>query len=145
MTEQGRAELPRKVAEELGYSVLVGADAKQFLSTAASVLVYPNGHKKALHSDRHDTVALAWEYWLSDLPDWTTSVDAAMTLPLSDKDDITVGHGAGTYVVAIETWDADLFVISRKIAEGVPINEQIASGVCEVWLEYRRAAKGEQS
>lgn len=137
MTEQERAELRRKIAEELGWRVeMIEGDYFELFDPTGERVTW--GH---LFSENEvwDTVLLTFA------PSWTTSINAALTLPMNGKDEISLAIGNGAYTVAIDPVNLMQFVVSRKAGDPDTLIERIASDICAVWYEYRRVLKGMQS
>lgn len=156
-TPEARQALRREIAETLGWRVVITSPIPDDKDYGEYTLFNPRHEPviayESVVTQTGDFLSAAWEKSLTDLgdepdekspvPDWTTDLNAAITLPLAGKDGISVAIGNGAFTVAIDPVNLMQFVISRKIKDTSPLTTQIATTICQVWLEYRRVMKTE--
>lgn len=126
MTEQERAALRRKIAEELGWRIVDlndnphGARVK-----GAHIVLYDPSGNEIERVFKEDTLFS----WMSKFPDWTTSVDVALTL-VGNYNGFVLELQDGAWRAAFMWHGVNVFATSATEA------------LCRAWLEYRRIAKG---
>lgn len=135
MNEQDRADLRRKIAEELGWRVkMIEGDYFALFDPMGERVTW--GH---LFSENE-----VWDTVLPTFaPSWTTDLNAALALPIRDGHEFHVVILSDAYVVAVDTERMS----EQVVASGKHLGDftRIARAVCDVWVEYRMAAKDGQS